>query len=79
MSTKKTEISAEARAISDVLRANPGKAFTFAELAAAAGVDAKTGYLTAVKRELGLDNITIGETEREVVVTKTVRTYTFNA
>lgn len=69
--------SPEVLALVEVLRANPGKTYTFNDLANEAGVPAKTGYLAGVKAILGKDNIEIGSTEVEYVATKDVKTYTF--
>ena len=72
------KISTQAQALIDTLRANPGKAMTFEELANLAGVEAKTGYLRTVKTVLG-DALVIDKTEKPVVKTVEVNTYAFNS
>ena len=77
MSTKKIEMSNEVKAIIEAFKSNPGKKMSFAEVCKIAGVDAKTGYLTGVKKALKLD---IGEKDIEIetTVTKKVNSYTYN-
>lgn len=61
-----------------VLKANPGKAYTFKDLAAEAGVEPKTGYLSGVRKALGA-NFTNGEpVEVQRTVIDTVKTYIYN-
>lgn len=59
-----SEINPSAIALADVLRANPGKPLTFAEIADMAGVDPKkTGLIRTMKGILGAENLVIGKTE----------------
>lgn len=69
--------SPQAIAMAEVLRANPGKSYTIAELCEAAGVENKTGYMAGVKSILGKDNIDSEDREVEVTVTKTLKAYSF--
>lgn len=79
MATKITAPSAEAQKVIDTLKSNPGRKFSWAELCEAAGVENKTGYLTAVKKALG-DGLVVGDKDIEVVVAtkRKVNSYTFN-
>ncbi len=76
--TKAKVIGPEATALINTLKANPGKSYTFAELAAEAGVPAKTGYLRAVKDYLK-GNLEIGEVEILKTRKTKVNTYMFDA
>lgn len=83
MSNKKSSTpSIEATAIARVFAEHPNEKMTWAQACELAGVPAKTGYLAAVKKILGADNLTIGEKDLEVeVLTKVKRnsyTYTPN-
>lgn len=70
------EINPSVIALVDFLKSNPGKAFTFAEMADGAGVSRATGFLRGVKAQLG-DQLVIGE--KEVPGVKTVGAYSYAA
>lgn len=66
------EINPSVIALVDFLKANPGVAFTFAEMAEGAGVAKSTGFIRGVKAILG-DNLVVGT--KTVSVSKTVGAY----
>ena len=68
------EINPAVIALCEFIKANPGKAFTFAEWADGAGVKRATGYLRGVKEILG-DNLVKGEAE--MPTSKIVGGYTY--
>lgn len=74
--TKKVEMSEQAKALIDVLKANPNKEFTLTDLAKEANVAAKSGYLGRVKTELD-NHLIVGEKEIEVTTKRKVKTYTY--
>lgn len=63
-------------AIFNALFANIGKTLAFAEIANIAGVEPKTGYLTAAKKIASSKGFTIRKVENGVTVTiKTITTF----
>lgn len=58
-----TKTNANALAILNALKANTDKILTFAEIAALAGVEAKTGYLTGAKALAKAEKLTITKIE----------------
>ena len=71
-----TKINANALAILNALKANPGRILAFAELAAIAGVEAKTGYLTGAKKLAAAEKLTIEKVEDGAEYTlETIATY----
>ena len=71
-----TKINANGLAILNTLKANEGKVLAFAEIAALAGIEAKTGYLTSAKKLAKAEHLEIVKRENAVIVTvKTVSTY----
>ena len=58
-----TKINANALAILNALKANTGRILAFAELAAIAGVEPKTGYLTGAKNLAAAEKLTIEKIE----------------
>ena len=70
------EINPSVIALVEFMKANPGKAFTFAEMADGAGVARSTGFIRGVKTILG-DSLIVGEKEVESV--KTVGAYSYSA
>ena len=72
MSATVKEINPSVIALVEFMKANPGKSFTFAEMADGAGVARATGFIRGVKAILG-DRLIVGEKEVESV--KTVGAY----
>lgn len=72
MSATVKEINPSVIALVDFMKANPGKSFTFAEMADGAGVARATGFLRGVKAILG-DALEIGT--KDVESSKTVGAY----
>ena len=69
-------VNANALAILNALKANEGKVLTFAEIAAIAGVEAKTGYLTGTKALAKAEKLAIVKIEDGAEYTvETVATY----
>lgn len=63
-------------AIYNFLKENEGKTFAFAEIANAAGIEAKTGFLTAAKKIAAENGYTIMKRDDAVEVKiKTVTTF----
>lgn len=69
-----TKLNTNGIAILNVLKENKGKVLTFAEIADMAGIEAKTGYLTAAKK-LAADN-KAEIVKRDNAVTAKVKTVT---
>ena len=61
-------INANGMAIYNFLKDNEGKTFAFAEIAQAAGIEAKTGFLTSAKKIAAENGYTIAKLEDAVEV-----------
>lgn len=70
------KINANGLAIYNFLKDNEGKTFAFAEIANAAGIEAKTGFLTSAKKIAQSNGYAIVKVEDAVEVKiKTVTTF----
>lgn len=63
------KINTNGLAIFNALKENEGKTLAFAEIAAIAGIDAKTGYLTAAKKIAKDNGYAIMKAEDAVTIT----------
>lgn len=71
-----TNINPNGLAILNTLKAANGAVLTFAEIAAIAGIEPKTGYLTAAKKLAHAEKKAVVKKEGAVTLTvKTVTTY----
>lgn len=71
---KTNTINPNGLAIYNALKANEGKTLTFAEIANLAGIEAKTGYLTAARKIAKDNGYTIAKIEKGAKAT--IRTIT---
>lgn len=72
----KTVTNPNGLAILNTLKNANGATLTFAEIAADAGIEAKTGYLTAAKKLAAAEKLAIVKKVNAVTVTvKTIATY----
>ena len=69
--------SKEAQAVIDVLKANPDKAMTLAEISAEAGMELVTGHLSSGRASGLIASVGEKEVTETVTVTKSVKTYQY--
>lgn len=73
--TSKTKVNPNGEAIVNALADRKGEVFAFAEIAHMAGVEAKTGFLTAAKKIASDRNLTLQKVREGVTVAVTTYTH----